>query len=558
MKKKYPSPGRRRFLGGVSGLTAATLAAGGSSLPALLEPKSASAAEVERGSVGLQRAEEAYQLRLRAAERERQTPLPAHPDNGDDERFPNKIASFTKGLPHNQLGEVEPNAYTALLRAVTTGEPADFEAVPLGGARKLINPQAALAFELEGPDSHCLTTRPAPAFGSAEMAAEMGEMYWHALTRDVHFSDYDSHALTRAAADDLSRFSDFRGPKASPPPNRRAPVGRRVVTPQTLFRADIPGVLDGPFVSQFLLKDVPFGAQTISNKMRTVVPEVDYLTTYANWLEIQNGAAPGTQLLDATPRYIRNGRDLARWVQVDVLFQAYFNAALILLGMRAPFDANNPYNSSRNQQGVGTLGFLHIQSLVPAVATRAFKAIWFQKWRVHRRLRPEVFGGRIHNHLTRQASYPINREVLNSPALDAVFSKHGTYLLPQAFVEGSPTHPSYLAGHAGLAGACVTVLKAFFDESFVIPGPVVASADGLSLVPYEGAPLTAGGELNKVAWNIAMGRDFGGIHYRSDQIESMKLGEEVAIRFLREEKMTLNENFPGWSLTKFDGTQIIV
>jgi hypothetical protein len=167
-----------------------------------------------------------------------------------------------------------------------------------------------------------------------------------------------------------------------------------------------------------------------------------------------------------------------------------------------------------------------------------------------------MFGGRIHNHLTRAASYPIHADVLNSPALDRAFTKNGTYLLPQAFVEGSPTHPSYAAGHAGLAGACVTVLKAFFDENFVIPNPVTVAADGVSLVPYEGAPLTVGGELNKLAWNVAMGRDFGGIHYRSDQFESMKVGEEVAIRFLKEEAQCLNEDFRGFSLTKLDGTTI--
>jgi hypothetical protein len=196
--------------------------------------------------------------------------------------------------------------------------------------------------------------------------------------------------------------------------------------------------------------------------------------------------------------------------------------------------------------------------MVPALATRTFKAIWFQKWHVHRRVRPEMFGGRIHNHLTDAASYPIHSDVLNSEALSESFKKNGTYLLGQSHAEGSQTHPSYAAGHAGLAGAFVTLLKAYFDESFVIPEPVVTSPDGLSLVPYDGPPLTVGGELNKLAWNVAMGRDFAGIHYRSDQIESMKLGEEVAIRFLREERTTFNENFQGFSLTKFDGTTITV
>ena len=80
-----------------------------------------------------------------------------------------------------------------------------------------------------------------------------------------------------------------------------------------------------------------------------------------------------------------------------------------------------------------------------------------------------------------------------------VFSKYGTYLLPQAFPEGSPIHTSYGSGHATVAGASVTVLKAFYDETDIVENPKVPNADGTALVPYEGPPLTVGNELNKVA-----------------------------------------------------------
>ena len=40
----------------------------------------------------------------------------------------------------------------------------------------------------------------------------------------------------------------------------------------------------------------------------------------------------------------------------------------------------------------------------------------------------------------------------------------GNWLLPMAFPEGSPMHPSYGAGHATVAGACTTILKAWFDH----------------------------------------------------------------------------------------------
>jgi hypothetical protein len=255
---------------------------------------------------------------------------------------------------------------------------------------------------------------------------------------------------------------------------------------------------------------------------------------------------------------------------MDALYQAYLNAALILLGspsqggMLAPFDPGNPYASSANQQGFGTFGPPHILALVTEVATRALKAVWFQKWFVHRRLRPEEFGGRVQNTFSGPAGYPLHSDLaasVGSPdgALGRVFAAHGTYLLPQAYPEGAPEHPAYGAGHATVAGACSTILKAWFDESHIVPDPVVASDDGLSLLPYTGGDvLTVGGELNKVAANVAMGRNFAGIHWRSDYAESLKLGEAVAISVLRDQKATFNERFAGFSLTKFDGTTVTV
>jgi hypothetical protein len=50
---------------------------------------------------------------------------------------------------------------------------------------KLVNPQAALAFQMDGADSHHLGIRIPPAFASAEAAGEIPEDYWLALTRDV-------------------------------------------------------------------------------------------------------------------------------------------------------------------------------------------------------------------------------------------------------------------------------------------------------------------------------------------------------------------------------------
>jgi hypothetical protein len=101
------------------------------------------------------------------------------------------------------------------------------------------------------------------------------------------------------------------------------------------------------------------------------------------------------------------------------------------------------------------------------------------------------------------------------------------------------------------------VLKFFFDGTFVIPDPVVATDDGLSLIPYTGSDageLTVNGELNKLGHNVSFGHGIhAGIHWRSDSDTSLLLGEAVALSILREKARTYNEPFVV-HLTKFDGT----
>jgi hypothetical protein len=496
-----------------------------------------------------QRALAALEMRRDMAQLAYDRPHTPHENNGEEEDYPNRIANYSKALPHDNLGEVDPAAYDALLGALASGDKADFEAIPMGLGRTLTNPQAGLAFDLQGPDAWHLAIRPHPRIDSAEHSGEAAELYWMSLLRDVEFTGFDTDRMVAQAAREMSRFSDFRGPKEG-----------AEVTPKTIFRGITPGDVTGPYVSQFMLKDIQYGSLAISHRQQTVVGGIDYLTDFDSWLNAQNGGRSGPVRLDPVPRYIRNMRDLTHYVHVDALYEAYLNACLILLGMGAPFDPGNPYVHSGNQHGFGTYGGPHILSLVTEVATRALKAVWYQKWFVHRRMRPEEFGGRVHVHKSGRASYPINAELLGTEALDLVRRRHGTWLLPQAYPEGAPTHPSYGAGHATVAGACVTILKAWFDESFVIPDPVVPNPAGRALAPYTGpdaGALTVGGELNKVAANIASARNMAAIHWRTDYSESIKLGEEVAIGILEEQKASYNEG-GSFTLTRFDGTTITI
>jgi hypothetical protein len=253
-------------------------------------------------------------------------------------------------------------------------------------------------------------------------------------------------------------------------------------------------------------------------------------------------------------------------VHYDFLYQAYHNAALILLDQTPDtiLNANpylnptNPYKTSKVETGFATFGAPHICCALGTVTQMALYAAWYQKWQVHRRTRPEEFGGRIHQTKVGAANYPIHADVMNSSALTSVYAANGAYLLPQSFPEGCPLHPSYPSGHATVAGACSAMLKAFFDETQIVTDCVVASADGLSLAPYNGSALTVGGEINKLAFNVAMGRDFAGIHYRSDAEAGMVLGENVAIAMLQDMANCFAENFTGFQFTRLDGTPVSI
>jgi hypothetical protein len=525
---------------------------------------------------------------------------PAHFNNNDEVNYPDRpfIGNYSKSLRHDALGDPEPISYGSLLRALESRDPGDFEEILLApNAVKLTNPQAGLAFDLEGPDAQALTQPPAPRFDSRQTAAEMGELYWMALARDVPFINYASEAavagsvLERAIRSLNTEFPPFGG---------TAPV-----TAQNLFRGIFPGEQVGPYVSQFLWKGnvdprkpdgqgrdadegfITYGSQYIDQRQWTVKP-VDYLTQFPDWLAVQNGRDDrGKDQIDPTRRFIRNLRDGANYVHFDQVVNAYWNAAFLLLSeprgnqlmgagsgrpqvdKEFPCDQGNPYDppgtasDSRTQVGFTTFGPVHLLQLLIEVAGRAGRAVWWQKWGVHRRLRPEEYGGRVDNHLTGRRTYPLDSSILTSLStglLSPYFSeRYGSFLLPQAYPEGAPSHPAYGAGHATISGACTTLLKAYFDETAPIENPLIANADGTALVAYTGADagqMTVGGELNKLAGNISLFRNAAGVHWRSDHTESLLLGERVAIQFLQEMSLTFNEDDAFFQFTRFDGITV--
>lgn len=358
---------------------------------------------------------------------------------------------------------------------------------------------------------------------------------------------------------------------------------------------------------------IPYGSLSIDQRTLSHKNCLDYMTDWCSWLDVQNGANfKGADQFEPKRRFITTPRDLATYVHFDALYEAYLNACLIMLGMGVPASKGFPEPSpSGRRDAFATFGGPHILSLVCEVATRCLKAVRRQKFNYHRRARPEAIGGRFSLlcmdgsklGCTEDAFEKTLKEI-PEPLLDAIRAHNArqnqmadmrnlrceskdclpdgidpgdfercNLLLPMAFPEGSPMHPAYGAGHATVAGGCVTMLKAFFEmfedcdgtqeRGLCLPDgtPIIyePNDDGSALrksAKFK-EKLTIQGELDKLAANISIGRNMAGVHYYSDYYDSLRMGERVAVGILMEQAPSYGEAVET-SFKSFDGDLLTI
>ncbi|MEL7199735.1 MAG: bromoperoxidase [Pseudomonadota bacterium] len=547
------------------------------------------------------------------------------------------------------------------------------------------SPRSGHVYELQGPDAGAVGMAPAPRLRSSEFVAEIAEVYSMAILRDVPFSAIESGGGTRITGGDAAidanaeltsaevvdalntlPFFDENGARRSSTPARNfdgynafeanrldARLQGGSLTTQTLFRGSTPGALAGPYISQFMVAGntsrlggvsggsasyparqanfdaedgyVVYGNQIIDQRSVMHQIGVDHMTEWNHWLDVQNGANFGalpSNTWEVDRRFITTPRDLATYVHFDALYQAYLNAALMLLGAGTPFQRGFPEPSvSGRRTPFATFGGPHILSLVCEVATRCLKAVRRQKFNYHRRARPEataallsfamgdrngdlkakfslddLFGEQAkgireaeaelpdairdavieHNRKQNRSDIENLRAVKCTPDgrpqafKNASGWRGSNLLLPMAFPEGSPMHPAYGAGHATVAGGCVTMLKAFFEmytdcrgeeeRILDLDGNATVwqpSADGTQLEVVPNTTLTIQGELDKLAANISIGRNMAGVHYYSDYYDSARMGERIAIGILMEQIPTYGEEVES-TFKSFDGDLITI
>lgn len=489
---------------------------------------------------------------------------------------------------------------------------------------KLVNPFSGCAFGRDPKHSELLNMSDWMRHGqpsimtSREMVFEMVEVYAMGVLRDEPFENWEDFSCPAAeqsvSAQAFCTYKNYTDTFLLEYPNsiRGVRTTDYKITGNNLFRGMGQDEDKGKFVSQFLLQTLPSNGLLTEQMYPKEEDAADSLYE-DGWLKIQNGRATTDKALDGT-KYVYNMRMLGSIVHSDKLYQIYYNAALTLLDRCGVTAYGLEGSGSHDVSGWLDGDVPDVMSALATVSNNALQAAWYYKWK-YMRIRPEAFAQRImlcqnepsvcENESPMRAlkdvldtvSFPDSikkmihdHNAAKQPAAAPDMSCSSTdpnsecnLYLPLQYPEGSPNHPAWPAGHAVVAGACVTVLKAMLsvldtdDQPIAWPQnecPAKKSSNGESLEPMMAAPtkshgewppvadsgITIVGELNKLASNVALGRNMAGVHYRSDGDEGILLGEQVAIKFLQDrlQKAALQELHSSFRLSMFNGSVITI
>lgn len=425
--------------------------------------------------------------------------------NEDIYDVPDFRGCFTKSLMHDPQGTPDPKEAEKMIQGITKCW-CNLDKITYPGSLRLINPSVVHSYDLVGPFKACSEIPPVPCLGSSEFAIDMIELYEMALLRDVEFKNYGSDPGALQACSELQ------------------------VSPGKLFRGNSSGDLRGPYVSQFLWLPYSHGCLDIEQQYRCYPPGLDYMKTWDLALSCQNGTVTEKIADRNIRRYIVTLRDGATYVHLDDSIQCGLASACILDGLRCPGPKGSPFGKTVKEKPFIDLGRLDLLDVMTTATRAAMTSAWYHKWHICR-VRPECVGMYVQKAIIDGVNVGLHSSLLRSPVLNRIYAKFGSYLLPQAYPEGSPCHPSYPAGHAVFSGVISTILKAFYDEDFMFDS-YEPTDDGNSL-QSRGEKLRVGDELDKLASNIAIFRNAAGVHYRTDAA-GIELGEHVAIEVLKD------------------------
>jgi len=454
--------------------------------------------------------------------------------------------------------------------------------------RKLEGVAGSQSFNMIGTDSSVVVPNKFYAIDSEANAFEMAEVYAMSLVRDIPFKLFDDNLDEASLQQNEKDLLDLLKTKVTQLNNftekTSAPTKNGNITVGTLFRGPSLGETVGPYVSQFLLHPFKYGNISIEQKFTS---EYDHgaSTTIENFLNGQNGRTPDN-ISSSASAYCYSPRILGSKVHSDPLFQFYYDAALICMQTKLAVPSGFSHDKTSDWTSGGGPNVL---ASIAHVCQGALRMAWHSKYGIGMKIRPEVMAHRIHLGMTnaemrmavpgldnittimQNKAESLLTEVKSNNILTDMegltIEGSDTYLLKNQYPEGSPAHPSWPAGHATVAGASVTVLKAMLnchDENNLAKPWTEAvyvsnTGDGLDEVPVV-TGMTVISELNKLASNVTLGRDWAGVHYRCDGDCGVIAGEDFAITYLQDVAKEYHESksglFKGFLLEKFNGDKV--
>ena len=481
---------------------------------------------------------------------------------------------FSKTLKHNEIGMTSKEDLDKLINVSEKyGSKYAIDMLESAQDPDKVRPLEGVAtgnsFIIRGCDTHlCDISHKFLKADNIKNICEMIEVYEKSLLRDISFFEINNNNnpdVNRAiiSMNNYNNFNAYTGPLNS--------FGK--IDGKVLFRGKGVDELNGPYVSQFLILPFSYNGINIEQKYR-VENDVKNTTDYDNYLNIQRGKVTGPPNFSGESKYVYSGRVLGSLVHNDPMYYAYYNAALIGLqnGLMLEYNGTSVTSAWTDQGPPDCL------ASIAEIALAALRVAWYSKYNVGLKLRPEVMAYRIdqiYNSVLVGNDFDKIKNYLayGKETLDEVLNKNpnSNLLLTQMYPEGSPNHPSWPAGHAVLAGACTTVLKAFFkthDSDYnplLWPKSPQHSIDGESLQEYDEQDknsLTIVGEFNKLASNMSIGRNIAGVHYRCDGDWGIFLGETFAIKYLQTkllEYISIDNNMiSSFVLEKMNGDYIKV
>ena len=248
-----------------------------------------------------------------------------------------------------------------------------------------------------------------------------------------------------------------------------------------------------------------------TSKFRKYMPWVDYMTNRNEFIRIQNWLNPIDSIIENGAWYIETPRDLIAVVHKDLPQERAINIYFWLIKLWAKpkfgwFISNGP---------------IWIADVVNTTVKKAMQQTRYRKYK-YNRIRPEEVAWlfEFRDTLTWEVKKRVDKnyfEYTTRPEIANSKVKYGTYLLPQAYPEGSPLHPDYPQWHSTFAVVVQAFINTMFDTEYMIPNYV---ADRWLLI--QSGSISIWNATQLFVDNIAIGRDYAWVHFIQAWVNNQK------------------------------------